>query len=528
MWQRKESLVTEYRSHRAAPKPPRKVFNLRNLTALGITMVVVSAAFLVGNAMAAGTTDSSTCVGTTLGPNGELDLHCVVPLPPGVTVTVPGPTVTVTVPVPTTTTVTVTPSPTSPPTTTTPPATTPPPTTPPPTTPPPGGCVAGAPFTPQCYWAKFVNGPPATNTYFPIGVWLQSPDAEGQAYKDAGINTFMGLYQFPQRSESAAWLAATKTLGMQAWGGGENGDVAAAKKALTLGNSSALTGYFLGDEQDMNKANPGDCCTSTVLLAQATALHNNDPTRPIYNNFGKAFARYPWIGYHCDSGSSCNELSELQRYCSAVDIPSADYYAATDPYEASNLHTPRMYGIAVDGIRTICGASKPAIGVIETGHPFTNSASWPGMSVNGYITPDAMEQGIWSMLAHGATGIMYFPHDFGGSTGDNYHGMLQHPAILARATAINAQIKSLAPWLNSARLTTGVALGAGVDATLHAGGFIVAAESTGTGGSRSFTVAGAAGHTVTVVGEGRTLVANGSGTFTDTFAGWGHHVYQIN
>ena len=105
----------------------------RYVAAACISLVVATTAVLSGVALAAGETpQSTTCIGSTPGPDGQLRLDCVVPMPPAVTVTAPASTVTVTspVPVPTTTTVTTT-------VTVTVPATTVPPTTPPPTTPPP-------------------------------------------------------------------------------------------------------------------------------------------------------------------------------------------------------------------------------------------------------------------------------------------------------------------------------------------------------------------------------------------------------
>jgi hypothetical protein len=385
-------------------------------------------------------------------------------------------------------------------------------------------------------------------------VFLQDPLRErfGQNnalnYKNAGINTFVAQWEFPSRADSQARVDAIHAAGLRVWAGGENGSVTQAATAKSYG----VDGYFIGDEQDMFKANTGGCCTSTVFLTQATNIHNFDPTRPVANNFGKSFSLYPWEGYHCDNGvvTCSGELTELQRYCSAVDRPSSDYYAAVDPWEALALHTPRYYGLAIDHMRTICGTSKPLLGFIETGHPIGHgpndnpgcpacefgNASWPGMSVDGYITPDAMERGIWSMLAHGADGIIYFSHDFiyGGAEGDNLiaeDGMLTHPDILARAKQINGDLVRFDKILTAPRQATGMSIGPSVDAAYridNAGNrYVIAAESMGAAGYRSITIAGAAGHTVEVIGENRTLTADPAGTFTDTYEAWGHHLYQV-
>jgi hypothetical protein len=56
---------------------------------------------------------------------------------------------------------------------------------------------------------------------------------------------------------------------------------------------------------------------------------------------------------------------------------------------------------------------------------------------------------------------------------------------------------------------------------------VVAAENAGQQRACTFTVAAAANRTVEVVGEHRTIKADGNGTWSDAFAGWGHHVYKI-
>ena len=45
-------------------------------------------------------------------------------------------------------------------------------------------------------YAMWNNGPSPDPTYFPIGVWLQSPH-RAQAYQAIGINTYVGLWQGP-------------------------------------------------------------------------------------------------------------------------------------------------------------------------------------------------------------------------------------------------------------------------------------------------------------------------------------------
>jgi hypothetical protein len=373
-------------------------------------------------------------------------------------------------------------------------------------------------FTPA-YYARWSNSLPSSAGFFPIAVWNQDPNRTRNGvtnavnYRNIGVNTFAGLWDFPGRSDSASRLATIKANGMYALGG----DNAAA---ATLANGSALAGYQLGDEQDMS-TNPSHI-TPAHVSASAAALHSADPTRPIYNNWGKAFSLYPWIGAHDDQAG-------LRQYCSGIDISSSDYYAATDGYEPSGLHTPNYYGKAVDHVRDLCGAAKPAWGFVETGHPFnSNPGSWPPYSSNGVITAPTIEAAVWSELAHGANGIVYFAHDFypNAFTED---GVFDHPDAVATVTRVNAAIKAIAPILNAQRQPTGLTA-VNADATLRAdasGRYVVAAENSGANRSASFTVSAAAGKTIQVVGENRTIQADANGTWSDTFAGWGHHVYAI-
>jgi hypothetical protein len=92
-------------------------------------------------------------------------------------------------------------------------------------------------------------------------------------------------------------------------------------------------------------------------------------------------------------------------------------------------------------------------------------------------------------------------------------------------TAVNAELRSLAPILNTARRPTGLTA-VNADATLR-GDYVVAAENSGSARAATFTVGSAAGRTIEVVGEGRTLKANAEGTWSDDFSGWGHHIYRI-
>src|SRR5690242_18192513 len=43
------------------------------------------------------------------------------------------------------------------------------------------------------YYGMFPGGPPSDPAFFPIAVWLQAPQPNGDAYKAIGINTFVEM-----------------------------------------------------------------------------------------------------------------------------------------------------------------------------------------------------------------------------------------------------------------------------------------------------------------------------------------------
>ena len=60
----------------------------------------------------------------------------------------------------------------------------------------------------------YPNGFPNDPTFFPIGVWLQSPE-RAASYKAIGINTFVGLWKGPTENQ----LATLAKYGMMAVAG---------------------------------------------------------------------------------------------------------------------------------------------------------------------------------------------------------------------------------------------------------------------------------------------------------------------
>ena len=142
---------------------------------------------------------------------------------------------------------------------------------------------------------------------------------------------------------------------------------------------------------------------------------------------------------------------------------------------------------------------------------------------------------VWLSLIHGANGIAYFVDTWNPSFRED--GIFADSTMTAAVTALNQQIKMLAPELNSADIPES-GLGqqlerrdAPVDLMVKAHGqtlYLFAAVSglgTTDGG---FLVNGMNGDgNAVVVGENRTIGITG-GAFADAFAANDVHIYEID
>jgi hypothetical protein len=374
---------------------------------------------------------------------------------------------------------------------------------------------------------------------FPVAVWMQDPTRQrggednAKNYADIGANTFLAMWKWPNEYWPGYGQQVVDVLAANGHSLYATGDAASITKGVSYrGASAILKAHFLDDEADMNKVNKGACCSSTTFNNHVVAANKFDPARPTAANFGKGFSLYPWPGYHCDDGSvGCGAYSaELTKYCSNLAIASADYYAATDAYEPENLHTPNYYGKVIDHLRQFCPTTTKLYGFVETGHPGNQNGgvTYAPFSSGGTITPVGIETAVWSILAHGADGIVYFVHDFNASGIVAEDGIFDHPDNLKKVTQLNAFIAANSVELSAPRQANGLSLSAGVDATLRAdaeGRYVVAAESSGQAHAATFTVRANAGKLITVAGENRTIQADANGTWTDNLRPWSGHLY---
>ncbi len=345
------------------------------------------------------------------------------------------------------------------------------------------------------------NGLSTNPDFFPIGVWFQTATSNAQNYANIGVNTFVGQWE----GNTSAALQALKNAG-------ETVITQQDSVGLTDPNNGVIKAWELPDEPDNAQPNGeggyGPCVAPSTLVAEYRQDKAADPSRPVYVNFGQGVANTGYTG----RGSCTGDTAMYSEYAQGADIVSFDVYPVNDGYPLSIVAT------GVDNLRRWVG-NKPLFALIET----TPEQGGAGP------TPAQIQAESWLALIHGANGIVYYCHIFSPTFIEA--GCLTLPSVVATMKADDAQIASLAPVLNSNTIANGVAVTSTfrVDTMekSYGGATYVFSEAVdANGGSASFSIPNAGNGTVTVLGENRTLTMS-SGRFTDTFGGYGVHLYQI-
>ncbi|MEV8182570.1 DUF4082 domain-containing protein [Specibacter sp. NPDC078692] len=405
------------------------------------------------------------------------------------------------------------------------------PSTPPGTAPPTGTLPPGVTLRAVDggvgYYKEFNNPLPSSMDDFPVGVWYESVVDPSDTVKDkaAGINTYIEL-------TANSNVNQIRQAGMSLIPSWEN--------PLT-------SGTLLPDEADMwggpgtaawtgNWPGQGDICSPAkaqcgyTIMAQHKAAATNGSM--LFANFGKGVTFWQ---------SDDQAAKFVNDY---ADVISDDNYWFSDPYicgisEGGTLVSPQRqltqdecrrasnYGWTVEKIRSLVSpkASKPVWGFVEVGHPFTDNSA-------PTITGPQIKAAVWSSLIHGARGIIYFNHNFGG-TCISQHVLRDNcgAQVLPYVTAVNAQIKSLAAVLNSPSLDGAATTSGAIDTSVkvHDGKiYVFAGSAKNTNQHVTLSLKCSNATSAAVLGEGRTVPVVNS-TISDVFAnGNAVHIYQLN
>jgi len=358
----------------------------------------------------------------------------------------------------------------------------------------------------------WTNAPWSDPNFFPIAVWLQAP-ANAERYRQAGINTYVGLWNGPTEAQ----LSALKKAGLF---------VICDQNELALRHRDdpTIIAWMHGDEPDNAQSlgegrGWGPPIPPAKTVEDFHRMRATDPARPVLLNLGQGVA---WDGWH-GRGVRSNHPEDYPEYLKGCDIASFDIYPAVHDRKevAGNLW---FVARGVERLVQWTEGRKPVWNCIECTH-----ISNPDRKA----TPHEVRAEVWMSLIHGSRGLIYFVHQFKPRFIEA--ALLADPEMLSAVAAINRQIKQLTPVLNSPTLpdvvkvnSTNAAVPVATMVKRHEGAtylFAVAMRNAET--KATFTLERIAGKkTLEVIGENRTLVAK-DGNFTDHFGPWDVHLYRL-
>ncbi|MBI3854862.1 MAG: hypothetical protein HY293_04145 [Planctomycetes bacterium] len=360
--------------------------------------------------------------------------------------------------------------------------------------------------SPYSAWA---HGPPSDPNFFPVAVWLQDP-RNAAKYRDAGINTYVALWRGPNAEQFDALKAAGMKLVCH-----QN------EFGLSRKDDATIIAWMHGDEPDNAQSKPGGGygppISTEKIVADYKKVQTADPSRPVMLNLGQGVAWDGWVG----RGVRTNHPEDYAEYLKGSDIASFDIYPVVHdkPDVAGRLWTVPF---GVDRLRQWGGGKKIVWNCIEASR-----------IDNEKVKPSAAQirTEVWMSLIHGSGGLIYFVHQFKPRFSEA--SLLQDAELLAGVTAINKQIQSLAPALNSPTLADGVVVAssdkeAPVDAIAKRQGdstYVFSAAMRDKTAKASFVVKGVRG-AAEVLGENRTIPLK-DGKFDDDFKPYEVHLYRI-
>jgi hypothetical protein len=351
----------------------------------------------------------------------------------------------------------------------------------------------------------FAAGFPSDPSFFPIGVWLQSPD-NAPEYKRIGINTFVGLWEGPTEAQ----LAVLAKYGMFAVA--EQNDV-----ALTSVNRNVIRAWTQPDEPDNSQywlLGYGPCIPAVEVSTKSRAIRLRDTTRPIYIGFGRGVADPTWPG----RGRCTGDQDYYAAAAIGADILSFDIY----PVGSDTPHVKGKLEYVASGVDFLVKRATPQQRVWTTLETTALDPKRP-------VTPDELRTEVWMALIHGATGIVYFVDEWVG--GFREDGVFRHPEIVRAIANIDHTITELAPILNSpsVSMTVKVTSEAPVDLmTRERDGYlyIFAVVMRDEAAIAEFTIPGLGNSIATVLDADGTIPIQG-GILKDSIPGYGVRLYRV-
>lgn len=373
------------------------------------------------------------------------------------------------------------------------------------------------------YMQQWPNYQPSAT--FPMAVFYADPPWF-EDYCSIGVTTFVGI-----PIAVAGYREAILASGADVWASaGEQGE--GAQYVLSDPELAAhVHGYFLADEPDLAVTYR----KPQYIRDTITNLRKIDSTRPTMLNFGFAVARFNgWASLQI--GQSINDAAkEWLEHIEMPDVTSLDYYNLM-PSNLQGYSGVWTYPKFITRLNTLTSEKKPIWGYVETA---TQS------DIPGNPEPWQVKAATWAQIIAGAQGIVFFDHRFPGTFVTLDFAALLHDAPMRAAvqelcTTVHGMGAALLGgekgYLTAATSsnTTAGPMGGTYGVPIHARTvsdstyryLLVQAIRPGTT-TGTFTVPSAAGKTLTVLNESRTITPNGSGVFTDTFTtDYQFHLYR--
>jgi hypothetical protein len=375
--------------------------------------------------------------------------------------------------------------------------------------------------------------------FFPIYYFLCDPGKVAQ-FKAAGGNVCLGYWTNGNLSTltSNGMFAALQDEEMM----GEAAPGTSGWKPSQVGSNPNAVSWFVSDECEMGYSgctdwanDNGDTGRLAVQTGYVNQLRGYNDGRYMSANFGNGIVRTFWAPNTMDDMVDLMDAAGVDKYAyTSCEVRDLIQNSPDWPAGATTMSSA-AYGWQIDQFRMLAPRLRPFMAAIETARPML------GESCAGTITPNQMEGAVWSTLIHEARSVLYFPENNDPNCDDN---STCGQNSIAKQTAINSKVKSLAPVLNTqsyyndSYVRNGKTLfrytfNNGTDTmlkTYNGSAYIFADIGLNQSpGSKTFVLPGdVTGTTVTVVGESRTIPVSG-GQFTDSFAAeYTHHVYQIS
>ena len=352
----------------------------------------------------------------------------------------------------------------------------------------------------------------STDRDFPIAVWLQNP-RNAERYKAAGINLYVGLWRGPTPEQ----LATLERAGMRV--------ICAQNRAgLEHKDNPIIVGWMHDDEPDNAQSlgegkGYGPPILPAVIVRDYERMRAADPSRPVLLNLGQGVAWDDYIG----RGVRRRHPEDYPEYIQGADIVSFDIYPVV--HESPEV-TGRLEFVArgVERLIEWAGGRKTVWNCIECTHIGNPKIK---------ATPAQVRAEVWMALVRGSRGLIYFVHQFEPEFREA--ALLDDPEMLAGVTAINREIRELAPVLSRPTETDAVTVQSPGDdtpvATLvkrHEGALYLFAVSLRNRPTRAtFTLRAPTSASQTEVLEESRVVPLEGGRWADEFAPYAVHLYRV-